>query len=189
MLPQDTIAALARELYTARKTRTALRHFSQRFPSMTIDDGYAIQRAWVALEIADGRTIKGRKIGLTSRAMQQAAGSRASYARMEANARRADLLTERELDFIAARDSFYMATVSESGWPYMQHRGGPTGFLHVVNPTTLAFADYKGNRQMLSTGNLAVNDRVCLFFMDYPNRTRLKILEAFAAGGHAHRRR
>jgi 2-oxo-hept-3-ene-1,7-dioate hydratase len=72
LLPQDTIAALARELYTARKTRTALRHFSQRFPSMTIDDGYAIQRAWVALEIGDGRTIKGRKIGLTSRAMQQA---------------------------------------------------------------------------------------------------------------------
>jgi 2-oxo-hept-3-ene-1,7-dioate hydratase len=72
LLPQDTIAALARELYTARKTRTALRHFSQRFPSMTIDDGYAIQRAWIALEIGDGRTIKGRKIGLTSRAMQQA---------------------------------------------------------------------------------------------------------------------
>jgi 2-oxo-hept-3-ene-1,7-dioate hydratase len=72
VLPQDTIAGLARELYTARKTRTALRHFSQRFPSMTIDDGYAIQRAWVALEIADGRKVKGRKIGLTSRAMQQA---------------------------------------------------------------------------------------------------------------------
>jgi 2-oxo-hept-3-ene-1,7-dioate hydratase len=72
MLQQDTIAALARELYTARKTRTALRHFSQRFPEMTIDDGYAIQRAWVALELADGRRILGRKIGLTSRAMQQA---------------------------------------------------------------------------------------------------------------------
>ena len=72
MLPQDTIAALARELYTARKTRTALRHFSRRFPEMTIADGYAIQRAWVALEVADGRSIKGRKIGLTSRAMQQA---------------------------------------------------------------------------------------------------------------------
>jgi 2-oxo-hept-3-ene-1,7-dioate hydratase len=70
MLPPDTIQALARELSQARKTRTALRHFSQRFPEMTIDDGYAIQRAWVALELADGRTIKGRKIGLTSRAMQ-----------------------------------------------------------------------------------------------------------------------
>ena len=70
MLPQDVIAGLARELYDARKTRTALRHFSQRHPQMTIDDGYAIQRAWVALEIADGRSVKGRKIGLTSRAMQ-----------------------------------------------------------------------------------------------------------------------
>jgi 2-oxo-hept-3-ene-1,7-dioate hydratase len=72
-LPQATIAELARELYHARKTRTQLRHFSRRHPGMTIDDGYAIQRAWVALERADGRTIKGRKIGLTSRAMQQAA--------------------------------------------------------------------------------------------------------------------
>ena len=72
MLTPDTIAALARELYTARKTRVALRHFSKRFPEMDISDGYAIQRAWVALEIADGRSIKGRKIGLTSRAMQQA---------------------------------------------------------------------------------------------------------------------
>jgi predicted pyridoxine 5'-phosphate oxidase superfamily flavin-nucleotide-binding protein len=90
-----------------------------------------------------------------------------------------DALTNDESQFILSRDSFYMATVSESGWPYMQHRGGKPGFLHVVNPTTLAFADYKGNRQMLSTGNLAVNDRVCLFLMDYPQRTRLKIL------GHA----
>jgi 2-oxo-hept-3-ene-1,7-dioate hydratase len=70
MLTQDTIQALALELQQARQTRTALRHFSQRFPQMTIDDGYAIQRAWVALELAAGRTIKGRKIGLTSRAMQ-----------------------------------------------------------------------------------------------------------------------
>jgi len=90
-----------------------------------------------------------------------------------------DTLTDDEAQFIATRDSFYMSTVSESGWPYMQHRGGKPGFLHVVNPTTLAFADYKGNRQMLSTGNLTANDRVCLFLMDYPQRTRLKIL------GHA----
>ncbi len=72
MLAQDTISQLARELYNARKSRTQVRHFSKRFPEMTIDDGYAIQRAWVQLELADGRTIKGRKIGLTSRAMQQA---------------------------------------------------------------------------------------------------------------------
>lgn len=90
-----------------------------------------------------------------------------------------DALTDDEAQFIATRDSFYLSTVSENGWPYVQHRGGKPGFLRVVNPKTLAFADYKGNRQMLSTGNLAVNDRVCLFLMDYPQRTRLKIL------GHA----
>jgi uncharacterized protein len=91
-----------------------------------------------------------------------------------------DALTDAETQFIQSRDSFYMATVTETGWPYMQHRGGAPGFLRVINPTQLAFADYKGNRQMLSTGNLAANDRVCLFLMDYPQRTRLKIL------GNAH---
>ncbi len=90
-----------------------------------------------------------------------------------------DTLTEDEMQFIQARDSFYMATVSESGWPYMQHRGGPPGFLHVLGPLKLAFADYKGNRQLLSTGNVSKENRVALFLMDYPNRTRLKIL------GHA----
>src|SRR5260370_16913654 len=91
-----------------------------------------------------------------------------------------DPLTEDEMHFIQARDSVYMATVSETGWPYIQHRGGQPGFLRVLSPTTLAFADYKGNRQLLSTGNLAASDRVALFLMDYPQRTRLKIL------GHAH---
>ena len=90
-----------------------------------------------------------------------------------------DALTEDETAFIQSRDSFYMATVSETGWPYVQHRGGKPGFLRVINPTSLAFADYKGNRQLLSTGNLAATDRVTLFLMDYPQRTRLKIL------GHA----
>jgi predicted pyridoxine 5'-phosphate oxidase superfamily flavin-nucleotide-binding protein len=90
-----------------------------------------------------------------------------------------DPLTDEERSFIEARDSFYMATITESGWPYLQHRGGAPGFLRVFSPTQLAFADYKGNRQMLSTGNLAANDRVALFLMDYPHRERLKIL------GHA----
>jgi 2-oxo-hept-3-ene-1,7-dioate hydratase len=72
MLPPDTVVALARRLYEARKTRTQIRHFSSSYPQMTVEDGYAIQREWVGLELADGRTIKGRKIGLTSRAMQQA---------------------------------------------------------------------------------------------------------------------
>lgn len=87
-----------------------------------------------------------------------------------------DALTDEERIFVEARDSFYMATITESGWPYVQHRGGAAGFLRVISPTQLAFADYKGNRQLLSTGNLGVNDRVCLFLMDYPQRARLKIL-------------
>src|ERR1700753_2502147 len=84
--------------------------------------------------------------------------------------------TEAEREFIAARDSFYMATVAENGWPYMQHRGGPTGFLRVLDDRTLGFADFRGNRQYISVGNLAVNDRAALFLMDYPQRARLKIL-------------
>jgi len=83
--------------------------------------------------------------------------------------------TENEAAFIADRDSFYMATVSQTGWPYIQHRGGPRGFLKLVDEHTLAFADYRGNRQYISTGNLAADDRVCLFVMDYARRARLKI--------------
>ena len=109
------------------------------------------------------------------RAQQQYYGHAANI--MDAPVR--DPLSEAEAEFIAARESFYLGTVSETGWPYVQHRGGPKGFLHLLNPTTLVFADYQGNRQLLSTGNLSVDDRVSLFLMDYPNRTRLKIL------GHA----
>lgn len=88
-------------------------------------------------------------------------------------------LTAEEIAFIQDRDSFYMATVTETGWPYIQHRGGPRGFLRVLDGQTLAFADFRGNRQLLSVGNLAVNDRVALFLMNYNHRERLKIL------GHA----
>jgi predicted pyridoxine 5'-phosphate oxidase superfamily flavin-nucleotide-binding protein len=90
--------------------------------------------------------------------------------------RQFDRFTPEEAAFIAARDSFYMATVSETGWPYVQFRGGPHGFLKVVDDTTLAFADYRGNRQYISTGNLAADDRVALILVDYPRRARLKIL-------------
>lgn len=90
-----------------------------------------------------------------------------------------DELGDAEREFIAARDSFYMATVTEEGWPYVQHRGGPAGFLKSTGPRALAFGDYTGNRQMLSAGNLRAGDRVALFLMDYPRRSRLKIL------GHA----
>ena len=96
-----------------------------------------------------------------------------------AGASERDPLGPAETEFIAARDSFYLGSISESGWPYIQHRGGPQGFLLVIDEKTLAFADYKGNRQLLTTGNVSVNDRVALFLMDYKNRERLKIL------GHA----
>ena len=86
-----------------------------------------------------------------------------------------DRFSASETAFIAKRDSFYMASVSETGWPYVQHRGGPPGFLKVLDDRTLAFVDYRGNRQFISTGNLAENDRACLFLIDYPARARLKI--------------
>jgi uncharacterized protein len=92
-----------------------------------------------------------------------------------------DRFTENEAAFIAGRDSFYMATVSETGWPYVQHRGGPRGFLKVVDEKTLAFADYRGNRQYISVGNLAGDDRAALILMDYAGRARLKIYAHVAA--------
>ncbi len=89
--------------------------------------------------------------------------------------RPSDTLTDNEINFIATRDSFYIASVSETGWPYVQHRGGEIGFLKVVDRQTMAFADYRGNRQYISAGNFASNDRACLFLMDYVRRTRLKV--------------
>ena len=89
--------------------------------------------------------------------------------------RPSDRFTPAEAAFIAARDSFYLASVSETGWPYVQHRGGPSGFLKLLDDRTLAFADFRGNRQYISLGNVAANDRVAMILMDYPNRRRLKI--------------
>jgi predicted pyridoxine 5'-phosphate oxidase superfamily flavin-nucleotide-binding protein len=86
-----------------------------------------------------------------------------------------DRFTDADAQFIAERDSFYIATVSETGWPYVQHRGGPPGFLHVLDDKMLAFADFRGNRQYITLGNTSANDRVSLFLMDYPNRRRMKI--------------
>jgi len=85
-------------------------------------------------------------------------------------------LTEQEASFIAERDSFYMATVGEGGWPYVQFRGGPRGFLKVLDESTLAYADFRGNRQYISTGNLRHDDRAALFFMDYAQQRRLKLM-------------
>ena len=108
------------------------------------------------------------------RAVQKEMGSDRLFADFKGN-RESNRLTEDEALFIADRDSFYMASVSETGWPYVQHRGGPRGFLKVIDDRTLAFADYRGNRQYISAGNLAANDRACLFLVDYPRRARLKI--------------
>jgi len=113
------------------------------------------------------------------RALQEVDGSRAGYAKNDLGEPHHDRLGEREAAFIGRRDSVYMATVTETGWPYIQHRGGPAGFLRVLDEKTIAFADFRGNRQFVSVGNLANNDRVALFLMDYAHQARLKIL------GHA----
>jgi len=86
-----------------------------------------------------------------------------------------DRFGENEAAFIADRDSFYLATISETGWPYVQHRGGPRGFLKLVDDRTLAFADYRGNRQYLSLGNLSADDRAALILVDYARRARMKL--------------
>ena len=112
------------------------------------------------------------------KAEQETRGSRELYAGMVARPA-PEGFSDREAAFISMRDSFYMATVSEDGWPYIQHRGGPRGFLKVLSESQLGFADYRGNRQYVSVGNLQTEQRVSLFLMDYPNRARLKLL------GHA----
>lgn len=118
-------------------------------------------------EIAFTRTVK---------QVQEKMGSRSGYSSIESGPDRNNLLRDRERGFIEARDSFYIASVSETGWPYIQHRGGPSGFLKVIDQSTIGFADYSGNRQYITTGNVLTNDRVALFMMDYPNKRRLKLL-------------
>lgn len=106
--------------------------------------------------------------------MQEKLGSRASYARMERDTY-VDGFTENEVAFIASRDSFYMASIGENGFPYIQHRGGPKGFLKVLDAKRLAFIDFKGNMQYISVGNIATNNNIALIMVDYPARARLKI--------------
>lgn len=107
--------------------------------------------------------------------MQEKMGSRASYARMEQSTY-VDGLTENEVDFIAQRDSFYMASIGENNYPYIQHRGGPKGFLKVLDAKRLGFIDFSGNRQYISVGNLATNNNIALIMVDYPAKARLKVL-------------
>ncbi len=108
-------------------------------------------------------------------AAQETAGSRKNYAAAKRD-RTFNRFTEAEANFIAARDSFYIASLAETGWPYVQHRGGPRGFLKLLDDQTLAFPDFRGNRQYITLGGTAVHDKVSLILMDYPNRARLKIL-------------
>lgn len=105
--------------------------------------------------------------------IQRAQGSRDGYLRIAD--REANRLTELEKAFIEEQNMFYMSTVGENGWPYVQYRGGPTGFLKVLSPTQIGFADFKGNMQYISTGNLTATNKVALILMDYTQRRRLKI--------------
>ena len=107
--------------------------------------------------------------------MQEKLGSRSNYARMEKDTY-VDGLTENEIDFIVQRDSFYMATIGENNFPYIQHRGGPKGFLKVLDTKRIGFIDFRGNMQYISTGNISTNNNVALIMVDYPARARLKIL-------------
>lgn len=109
------------------------------------------------------------------KAVQERKGSRRGYARMEERGGWSDRIDSELEAFIAERDSFYLGTASADGRPYIQHRGGPKGFLKVLDESTLAFADFAGNRQYISMGNLSENDRAYIFLMDYPNRRRIKI--------------
>lgn len=121
--------------------------------------------AYGFLEIAGTASVK---------AAQQANGSAPMWQDF-AGDREFDRFGEAEMQFIASRDSFYMATASETGWPYVQHRGGPAGFIRLLDNKTLAVADFRGNRQYISVGNLTADNRAALILMDYPNRRRLKI--------------
>jgi predicted pyridoxine 5'-phosphate oxidase superfamily flavin-nucleotide-binding protein len=122
------------------------------------------------LEIATGDTVK---------ALQERWGSRSAYSRLESGPITNSQLGPEEIAFIEAQDSFFLASLNDSGWPYIQHRGGPPGFLKVLENNQLGFPDFKGNRQYLSFGNILKNPRVSLFLIDYPARARLKIF------GHA----
>jgi predicted pyridoxine 5'-phosphate oxidase superfamily flavin-nucleotide-binding protein len=109
------------------------------------------------------------------RRIQVQEGSRKAYANATEKGGPNDHLTSRETEFIAARDGFYLASVSGTGWPYVQFRGGPAGLVRVLDEVTLGWADFRGNQQYVTAGNASSDDRVALFFMDYPNRRRLKL--------------
>lgn len=117
--------------------------------------------------------------GAAAKKLQEQHGSRAAYERLAALGENYEKLRVSEKVFVEDRDSFYIASVTADGWPYVQHRGGPAGFLKVIDDKTLAFADFAGNKQYVTTGNFATDDKVSLFLMDYALQARLKVI------GHA----
>ena len=108
--------------------------------------------------------------------LQERHGSRRQYARLEESESSPARLSPQETEYLAERDTFYIASVGATGWPYVQHRGGPKGFLKVIDESTIAFADFRGNKQYISTGNLLTDNRVAIISVDYPRQLRLKIL-------------
>jgi predicted pyridoxine 5'-phosphate oxidase superfamily flavin-nucleotide-binding protein len=110
------------------------------------------------------------------KSLQERHGSRRQYERMERQSPSEQRLGPMEIDFLTSRDSLYWATIGSTGWPYVQHRGGPKGFVKVIDERTLALADFGGNRQYISAGNLLTDNRVAIIMVDYPQQARLKIL-------------
>jgi predicted pyridoxine 5'-phosphate oxidase superfamily flavin-nucleotide-binding protein len=110
------------------------------------------------------------------KSLQERYGSRRQYARMEESGGSPGGFGPDEQEYLRERDTFFMASVGATGWPYVQHRGGPKGFLKVVDAQTIAFADFLGNKQYVTTGNLATDNRVALIFVDFPRQLRLKVL-------------
>jgi predicted pyridoxine 5'-phosphate oxidase superfamily flavin-nucleotide-binding protein len=133
-----------------------------------------------------GRAFAKVMFSAAAKRYQERYGSAESYERVARQGPAGDSLGPMEREFIGRRDSFYIATMTADGWPYVQHRGGPKGFLRVLDDRTLAFADFAGNAQYITVGDLETNDRVALFLMDYPNQARLKVIgHAKAVAGDA----
>jgi predicted pyridoxine 5'-phosphate oxidase superfamily flavin-nucleotide-binding protein len=126
-----------------------------------------------------GRVYANTMFSEAAKRLQQQHGSREQYERLAERGSIHEELGPFEQQFVTERDSLYLASVTPDGWPYIQHRGGPIGFLKPLDGKTLAFADFAGNKQYITAGNLETNDRVALFLMDYPEQARLKII------GHA----
>ncbi|MGH7843055.1 MAG: pyridoxamine 5'-phosphate oxidase family protein [Candidatus Binataceae bacterium] len=138
-------------------------------------DANSRQPTEISLDHAEGAFPSDVAFTSTVKALQERRGSRPAYHKMEQTRGWHTTITPELAAFIAERDSAYLATANAVGQPYVQHRGGPKGFIHVLDDRTLGFADYIGNRQYITTGNLAENDRAFLFLMDYANRRRIKI--------------